>query len=85
VLPFYVRDPNATNKTQGYVALREVVQKGPTAHEIVAHEIDQALAHLSRAQAIGITLGFGDELGRLITGVTAFKATVEDEIEKLAA
>jgi len=83
--PVYVRDPDATQREQGYVALRTVVQKGPDAFEIVAREIETAQSHIARALAVGIALGLGDELNRLIDTINAVKQIVTEAAEKRAA
>jgi hypothetical protein len=54
---------------------------GPPAHKFIANEVELALAHLSRAQSTGV---FGDELSKMIAGLTAFKATVEAATESAA-
>ena len=79
--PVYVRDPHAEHASQGYVALREIVQRGPDAHVIVANEVEQALSHLGRALSVGIALGFNDEIGKLIASAEKFKLRVEREAE----
>ena len=59
--PYYVRNPEAGTKDQGYVSLPRLRTDKELAHEALVEEFSRAAAHLNRAREIARALAFEEE------------------------
>ena len=84
-IPGYVRDPHKKPGEQGYINVERIKARSDDARKVTLAEIDAALSHLQRAQALGIALGFSDEVGDLLVQVERVRDLVANGRAKKAA
>jgi hypothetical protein len=65
IAPFYVRDPGADRRQQGYLSLADIPSRSQTARDVLAAEMDRVVSLLDRTTAIANALGYADRLNDL--------------------
>lgn len=75
--PYFVRDPEASGKDQGYVALQSIRSESEKARELLVDEFARAATVLRRAKEIAKALEMQDEVEPLIRGVLDLRESVQ--------
>lgn len=74
--PFYVRDPSALHKEQGYVSVLELKKDPIQARESLRLEFGRAESALVRAQNVASALGLEDEIAHMIARLVAIRESI---------
>lgn len=74
--PYFVRDPEADSKDQGYVALTSVRSDSEKARELLVDEFARAASSLRRAKEIAKALHMEDQVEGLIHGVLDLRQSI---------
>lgn len=74
--PYFVRDPDAASKDQGYVALKSIRSESEQARELLVDEFTRAAAALRRAKEIARALDMHAEIEPLLVGVLELQSAV---------
>lgn len=73
---YYVRDPSAGPKEQGYVSVQKLRTDADMAREVLIDEFSRAGAALHRARQLAKVLALEDEVEQLIAGVDRLHSVV---------
>ena len=79
--PFFVRDPTADGKEQGYVTLISLRTDEEAARETVVAEFARAATALRRARAVAAALGVAERVSEIETLVQGLSAEVASQAQ----
>jgi len=76
----YVRDPTASARERGYVALHSIKPESETAREVVRQEMVRVEGALHRARAVSAILGLADELDLMVRAAALINGRLEEQL-----
>ena len=76
--PFYIRDPDAGSKEQGYVTVTKLRTDEDAAREAAVNELIRANQYLLRAKTIVKALGLDAEFDQLMAGTNDLRRRLDD-------
>jgi len=79
---FYVRDPNASKETQGYVSLTHLRRDEDLAREALLQEFSRVASALERARHLASALQMESEIENLLTTVRSLHERVEHRVSQ---
>lgn len=74
--PYFVRDPEAGPKEQGYIAVKALRTDVDLAREAIVNEFSRAADYLRRAQNVAKALQMDEEVGDLVKEIVALRDRV---------
>ncbi len=75
---YYVRDPSAASKDQGYVSVDKLRTDQDMAREALVSEFSRVADLLRRARELAIVLEMQDDVSKLIDGTLGLRQRVQD-------
>lgn len=75
---YYVRDPNASSKEQGYVSVDDLRSDAELARDALFNEFVAVRALLTRARNLAAILGMGEKVDGLLTEVSTISRALSE-------
>lgn len=82
--PYFVRDPEAGPKEQGYISVKAVRKESDLAREVLVQEFSRVADLMRRARALAKALQLDEEVGAMVDSIVELRDRVAASAEQSA-